>query len=155
MSGTNLPRVIITEIDPINALQAAMEGYVNGLSDFHDGISWKEPFNTGKHGRNDFGTDSLDQLLAGSTDSPPSWMLKALAAQQEDDPIAPVQEGIMPATSSPKRCAWAGNDPDMQAYHDQVLLFPLDQLGKFASRDRIVELNPQLRRFPLLAFGRG
>ncbi|MEW4453680.1 DNA-3-methyladenine glycosylase I [Bremerella sp. JC817] len=25
----------------------------------------------------------------------------------------------MPATSSPKRCAWAGNDPDMQAYHDQ------------------------------------
>ncbi|MFA8020706.1 DNA-3-methyladenine glycosylase I [Bremerella cremea] len=25
----------------------------------------------------------------------------------------------MPVTSPPKRCAWAGNDPDMQAYHDQ------------------------------------
>lgn len=29
--------------------------------------------------------ESLDQLLAGSPENPPSWMLKALAAQQEED----------------------------------------------------------------------
>ncbi|MBI1247667.1 hypothetical protein GC197_07430 [bacterium] len=33
--------------------------------------------------------DSVDQLLAENTVSPPAWMLKALAAQQEDDETGP------------------------------------------------------------------
>ncbi|GAA4426800.1 hypothetical protein [Bremerella cremea] len=78
-TSSDLTALSPNDMKDVQVAAAWVENIESQTTDL-DGL-WEEPLTDE--------TDSLDQLLAGSTDSPPSWMLKALAAQQEDDPIAP------------------------------------------------------------------